>query len=64
VERFTLNPRGAVYGFAQHPNRSLGYLSSLPENVYIASAWGKIGGGFSGAMVGGYMTAMDLLRKL
>lgn len=64
VERFTLNPRGAVYGFAQHPNRSLEYLSALPENVHIASAWGKIGGGFSGAMVGGYMTAMDLLRKL
>jgi len=63
VERFTLNPKGAVYGFAQHPGRSLEYLSSLPENIFIASAWGKIGGGFSGAMVNGYMTAMDLLRK-
>ncbi len=63
VERFTLNPKGAVYGFAQHPGRSLGYLSALPENVFIASAWGKIGGGFSGAMVNGYMTAIDLLRK-
>lgn len=64
VERFTLNPRGAVYGFAQHPNRSLDYLSALPENVHLASAWGKIGGGFSGAMVSGYLTAMDLLRKI
>jgi len=64
VERFTMNPGGAVYGFAQHPNRSLEYLSSLPDNVHIASAWGKIGGGFSGAMVSGYMTAMDLLRKI
>jgi len=63
VERFTLNPKGAVYGFAQHPGRSLDYLSALPENIFIASAWGKIGGGFSGAMVNGYMTAMDLLRK-
>jgi all-trans-retinol 13,14-reductase len=63
VERFTLNPKGAVYGFAQHPGRSLEYLNALPENVFIASAWGKIGGGFSGAMVNGYMTAMDLLRK-
>lgn len=63
VERFTLNPGGAVYGFAQHPGRSLDYLSVLPENVFIASAWGKIGGGFSGAMVSGYMTAIDLLRK-
>jgi len=63
VERFTLNPKGAVYGFAQHPGRSLEYLNTLPENVFIASAWGKIGGGFSGAMVSGYMTAIDLLRK-
>lgn len=64
VERFTLNPKGAVYGFAQHPNRSMDYLNALPENVFIASAWGKVGGGFSGAMVGGYMCAMDLLRKI
>jgi len=63
VERFTLNPRGAVYGFAQHPGRSLDYLSTLPENVFIASAWGKIGGGFSGAMVSGYKTAIDVIRK-
>ena len=63
VERFTLNPRGAVYGFAQHPNRSLEYLSVLPENVHVASAWGKIGGGFSGAMTNGYKTAVDLLSS-
>ena len=63
VLRFTLNPEGAVYGFAQNPGRSLDYLKHLPDNVSIASAWGKIGGGFSGAMVGGYMTAMDVLRK-
>ena len=63
VKRFTLNPKGAVYGFAQHPGRSLEYLSALPENLFIASAWGKIGGGFSGAMVSGYMTAIDVMRK-
>ena len=63
VQRFTLNPEGAVYGFAQNPGRSLDYLQQLPDNVSIASAWGKIGGGFSGAMVGGYMCAMEVLRK-
>jgi all-trans-retinol 13,14-reductase len=63
VKRFTLNPKGAVYGFAQHPGRSMDYLSKLPENVFVASAWGKIGGGFSGAMVSGYMTAIDVMRK-
>ena len=39
------------------------YLDALPENVHLASAWGKIGGGFSGAILSGYMCATDLLRK-
>jgi len=63
VKRFTLNPEGAVYGFAQNPGKPTDYLSALPENVHIASAWGKFGGGFSGAIFSGYMCAMDLLRK-
>jgi phytoene dehydrogenase-like protein len=63
VQRFTLNPGGAVYGFAQNPGKSSSYLSALPGNIHIASAWGKYGGGFSGAILGGYMTALDLLRK-
>jgi len=62
VHRYTLNPGGAVYGFAQYPNRKIPNLGTL-ENVSIASAWGKFGGGFSGAIYSGYMTAMDLLRK-
>lgn len=64
VQRFTLNPEGAVYGFAQNPGKSSDYLSALPENIHIASAWGKFGGGFSGAIFSGYMTAIDLLRKV
>ena len=63
VKRFTLNPEGAVYGFAQNPGKPTDYLKALPDNVHIASAWGKFGGGFSGAILGGYMTAVDLLRK-
>jgi phytoene dehydrogenase-like protein len=63
VKRYTLNPEGAVYGFAQNPDKSADYLKALPENVYIASAWGKFGGGFSGSIYSGYMTAMDIIRK-
>jgi all-trans-retinol 13,14-reductase len=63
VKRFTLNPGGAVYGFAQDPGKPVEYLASLPENIHIASAWGKLGGGFSGAMINGYNTASDLLRR-
>jgi len=63
VKRYTLNENGAVYGFAQKPGKSNDYLKVLPDNLYIASAWGKFGGGFSGAIYSGYMTAMDILRK-
>ncbi len=64
VKRYTLNPGGAVYGFAQLPGRAP--LSALEafNNLHIASAWGKFGGGFSGAIFSGYMTAVDLLRKM
>jgi len=63
VRKYTLNKNGAVYGFAQKPGKSNAYLSVLPPNMHIASAWGKFGGGFSGAIYSGYMTAMDILRK-
>jgi phytoene dehydrogenase-like protein len=62
VERYTGNPQGAVYGFAQHPNRQLTDRIEGIDNIYIASAWGKFGGGFSGAVFSGYMTAVDILR--
>ena len=63
IKRFTKNPEGAVYGFAQNPGKPTDYLGALPEHIHLASAWGKFGGGFSGAIFSGYMTAMDLLRK-
>lgn len=63
VKRYTLNPEGSVYGFAQKPGKNTDYLSVLPPNLHIASAWGKFGGGFSGAIISGYMTAFDILRK-
>ncbi|HKK63007.1 MAG TPA: NAD(P)/FAD-dependent oxidoreductase [Bacteroidales bacterium] len=63
VKRYTLNPEGAVYGFAKHPdNKPVGPIPEI-ENLHIASAWGKFGGGFSGAIFGGYMTAIDMLRR-
>ncbi len=63
VKRFTLNPEGAVYGFAQTPSKK--YPDSLKTltNLHIASAWGKPGGGFSGAIYSGYLCAYNILRK-
>jgi all-trans-retinol 13,14-reductase len=63
VKRYTLNPDGAVYGFAQSPSRRIFDSFSQLENLHFASAWGKTGGGFSGAIFGGYMCAFNILRK-
>ena len=63
VKRYTLNPGGAVYGFARTPGRAAVDTSKLPDNLHIASAWGKTGGGFSGAIYGGYLCAYNILRK-
>ena len=63
IERYTLNPGGAVYGFAQTPSkRNIDPVKSV-SNLHIASAWGKTGGGFSGAIYGGYMCALNILRS-
>lgn len=63
VKRYTLNPGGAVYGFAQNPGRKVFDSFGAVENLHFASAWGRTGGGFSGAICGGYLSAFNLLRK-
>jgi all-trans-retinol 13,14-reductase len=62
VKRYTLNPGGAVYGFAQIPSKPVIDPSSVPDNLHFASAWGKTGGGFSGAIYSGYLCAYNILR--
>lgn len=63
VKRYTLNPDGAIYGYAPSPSGNAIDFSGLPDNLHIASAWGRTGGGFSGAIYGGYLCAMGILRK-
>ena len=63
VKRYTLNPEGAVYGFAQTPSLKMFDSFKPIDNLHFASAWGKTGGGFSGAIIGGYLTAWNILRK-
>ena len=63
VARYTLNPEGAVYGFAQTPQRIMYNKIQSIDNLHFASAWTKIGGGFSGAIFSGYLCAIDILRK-
>jgi all-trans-retinol 13,14-reductase len=63
VKRYTLNPGGAVYGFEQRPFKSVINVNKIFDNLHIASAWGKTGGGFSGAIYGGYLCAINIIRK-
>ncbi len=63
IQRFTLNPNGAVYGFAQTPKQS-GFNrlrdNFLIPNLYFASAWAFPGGGFTGAILGGFLSALRM----
>lgn len=63
VKRYTLNPEGAVYGFARLPGKVPPELTGIYDNLHVASAWGKTGGGFSGAIYSGYLCAFNILRK-
>ncbi len=63
VKRYTLNPAGAVYGFEQRPFKEAVDTYKIFDNLHIASAWGRTGGGFSGAIYGGYLCAINIMRK-
>jgi len=63
VQRFTMNPKGSVYGFAQTPDRAKTNIESPLENLHFASAWTQTGGGFSGAIYSGYLCAIGVIRK-
>ncbi len=67
MERYTGNPKGAIYGFAQ----SIGqagldrFKNKGPlKNLYFASAWTFPGGGFEGAMRAGHKVAREIFSSL
>ena len=65
IERYTLNPQGTVYGYAQTPEQCVPNRikqKSPIENLYFASAWTFPGGGFSGAILSGYLCAIGILH--
>jgi ferredoxin-NADP reductase len=67
IRRYTLNPAGAPYGFAQLP-RQVGwmrpsYRSPIP-NLWLCGTWTFPGGGFTGAIVSGFLCGLKVARKL
>ncbi len=65
MKRYTCNPRGCIYGFAQIPtqvgiNRP-DQFSGI-KGLYFASAWSKPGGGISAVAKCGYTAACAILK--
>ncbi|MBW1799426.1 MAG: NAD(P)/FAD-dependent oxidoreductase [Deltaproteobacteria bacterium] len=57
--RFTGNTEGAIYGFEQSMNNA--YMNRIDnrtpvKGLYLAGAWGKPGGGYTGVLRSGEMT--------
>ncbi len=63
IKEYTLNPEGTAYGYAQTPEK-VGFNrlrdNFLIPNLYFASAWAFPGGGFSGAIAGGFLTGLKM----
>ena len=66
IMRYTLNPSGTAYGFAQIPSQAgikrIQHKSPIP-NLYFASSWSMPGGGFTGAILSGYFCAQEILQE-
>ena len=63
IKRFTANPSGAVYGFAQTLDLTASKRfrnNFLIPNLYFASAWAFPGGGFEGSVTGGFLAALQM----
>lgn len=65
IKRYTLNPSGAVYGFAQTLNMTGSKRlrnNFLIPNLYFASAWAFPGGGFEGSITAGFLAALQMTK--
>jgi len=67
ILRYTGNPNGSVYGFAQTPEQTgmkRVQIKAPLDRLYFASAWSFPGGGFTGAIMGGYLAAIEALKDI
>ena len=63
MQRYTSNPSGSVYGYAQTKEQSATKRfrnNFLIPNLYFASAWAFPGGGFEGSITGGFLAALQM----
>lgn len=66
IKRFTLNEKGAPYGYAQTIRQGEPFRPNLRckqiNGLYFSSAWSNPGGGFTGAILSGWFCATRILR--
>jgi len=66
MERYSLNPRGTIFGWNNTPEQSM--MNRLPQetpidNLYLAGAWTFPGGGQSAVLVSGLGAAKLILHR-
>ncbi|MDD5224016.1 MAG: NAD(P)/FAD-dependent oxidoreductase [bacterium] len=66
MERYTLNPKGTIFGWEYSINQSM--FKRLPQktpidNLYLAGAWTFPGGGQSAVLLSGLETAKMILKR-
>jgi len=66
MERYSLNPRGTIFGWNNTPEQSM--MNRLPQetpidNLYLAGAWTFPGGGQSAVLVSGLGAAAMILDR-
>ncbi|CAB1082533.1 hypothetical protein D1AOALGA4SA_10143 [Olavius algarvensis Delta 1 endosymbiont] len=64
---FTGNPEGAIYGFEQSLDNA--YMNRIKnttpvKGLYLASAWGNPGGGYSGVFRAGQSAFVEMMKDL
>ncbi|MGL4393640.1 MAG: phytoene desaturase family protein [Brevinema sp.] len=67
AQHYLRTPGGTAYGFKQKAylkGSRLPRKSKAIKNMYYASAWGFPGGGFTGAIISGYMTAIEYIMPM
>ena len=66
IKKYTLNPKGTPYGFAQKLSQSAQKRDfAIPQikKLYFASAWTFPGGGFTGTIISGFLTANKITKS-
>ena len=67
IQRYILSPDGTAYGFAQTPKQAGNKripLKSPVKNLYFAGAWTFPGGGFTGAILSGFLCGNQVNNTL